>query len=126
MAKKKKKLMFKIPGKTRTSYQTLLAHQLDLLTHKLRFTFHEYKKQMPSEMQTIYEIDSKWMRENDCWLLVLRNSSKKICGHFMIDREFYLTQYKVSQREDIEYISRSIQDNFIVPMEKLIDVKENA
>lgn len=123
MAKKNKYLHAKIPTKA-ISYQKYLASELDKLKHHVKFSFHEYNKQMPAAMQEIYEMTSQQMRDLECMLLVLRNSKKQICAHMMIDCKFYLTSYKPSQREDLDTVIESVKRNFIIPLEKFIDGKQ--
>ena len=113
----------KIPSRS-TSYQKLLAVELDKLKPRLNFTFHEYWKQCPRELQKLYDMTSKHMLDMESIMLVIRNSSKKICAHLLIDREYYLTTYKASEREDLDSIMESIQRNFIIPMEKFLHGKE--
>ncbi len=124
MAKQKKYLHAKIPTKA-MSYQKYLASELDKLKHRVKFTFHEYNKQMPAAMQELYEMTSQQMRDLECMLLVLRNSKKQICAHMMIDRKFYLTSYKPSQREDLDTVIESVKRNFIIPLENYLDGKES-
>lgn len=123
MSKQKKYLHAKI-ATSATSYEKLLKAELSKLEHKLKFTFHEYWKQMPSELQKIYEWTSEDMRNDGSLMLVIRNSDKKICAHLLIDKEYYRTSYKASQREDLDFMLESIRNNFIIHMENYIGKKE--
>lgn len=123
MKKQKKYLHARIPTAS-TSYEKLLKLELSKLANKLKFTFHEYWKQMPSQLQQIYEWSSKDMQNDGSLMLVLRNSDKKICAHLLIDAEYYRTTYKASDRDDMDYLMESIRSNFIIPMENYIGQKE--
>lgn len=123
MSKQKKYLHAKIATSS-TSYQKMLKAELSKLEHKLKFTFHEYWKQMPSALQEIYEWTSEDMRNDECLMLVLRNSNKDICAHLLIDKEYYRTSYKASDRQDLDFMLESIKQHFIIPMENYLNGKE--
>lgn len=123
--KQKKYLHKRIPTSS-TSYQKMLQVELGKLKHRLKFTFHEYMKQMPMAMQEAYDMDSELMRQLNCVLLCLRNSKKEIVAHLLIDREYYLTSYKASDRDDLDYMLESIRHNFIIPMEGFINGKQEV
>jgi len=122
MARRKTR-SFKIPTKA-MSYRDLIKYELDKYRTRVKFTFHEYWKQMPREMQEIYEWSSEQMRNDNCILIALRNSNKKICAHLLIDKTYYRSTYKASQKDDLEWIAWSINQNFIKPLENMINGKE--
>lgn len=120
----KKKYLHTRIATSSTSYEKMLRVELDKLKSKLKFTFHEYWKQMPSVLQEMYEMTSKEMVDNGCLMLALRNSKKQICAHLLIDAEYYRTSYKASQRDDLDFMIESIKANFITPMENYINGQE--
>ena len=108
------------------SYQDILKVELDKYKHKVKFTLHEYMKQMPKELQDAYGMTSDHMRRLDCIIIALRNSSKRICAHLLIDKKLYLRTMKPSERDDLDYAIESTKQNFINPLERFIDGKEKA